>query len=432
MRLPLEGLRVVDLTVVWAGPSASRILADWGAEVVRPEPLNVFLPNTRGAVAHPPPGSARPGLGYMHAPPDYELGLRPWNRMPIFTSTARNKFSMTVNMSEPEGREKLLELVAVSDIVIENYAPDTIDRLQLGFDECSAVNPGLVMVRMPTFGLSGQYSKYRSYGQQVECAIGHMLLRGDDEIDPTLRGDVWSADAAAGVGAAFAALMALREKSRTGKGQLVEFSQAEFFIPFLGQAVLDYTLNGRVQGTLGNRHPDMAPHGVYPCRGEDRWIAIAVRTDEEFAAFCAEIGDPDLADDERFATLEARLVHQDELDSLVGKWTAPHDVFELFHRLQGVGVAAGPAMNEADLYADQHLEDREFFQPLTHAEYGTHLYPGLTWKQSRTHNYLRMPPCRLGEHNEYVYRKILGVSEAEYRNLEALGHIAMDFPADVP
>jgi crotonobetainyl-CoA:carnitine CoA-transferase CaiB-like acyl-CoA transferase len=430
-KLPLHGVRVVDLTVVWAGPSATRFLGDWGAEVIRPEPLDVFLPNTRGMRARPLQAAIRPGTGYMNAPPDWEIGRRPWNRMPIFTSTARNKLSMTVNMSSDEGREILLRLVAKSDILVENYALETLQKLRLEYDDLKAVNPAIVMVRMPAYGLSGPYSAYRSYGQQLECALGHTMLRGQPEVDPSLRGDIWPADAAAGVGAAFAAVLALRHRRRTGQGQLVEFSQAEFFLPFLGQAFMDYSLNGEVQETIGNRHPDASPHGCYPCSGSDRWIALAVQTDSQFLTLCRAMGEEHLGTDPRFLDTAARLKNQDELDSLVSDWTRTRDLFALFHLLQSEGIPCGPLLDERDAIADPQMVARGFFQPLTHAEFGMHLYPGPMWKQQNSPNALRLPPVRLGEHNEYVYRKILGVSVEEYDRLVSEGHIGMDYPENI-
>lgn len=426
-KLPLEGVRVVDMTGVWAGTYGTRLLGDWGAEVIRVEPRRVFQPSTRGQQAHPSKALMVRSQAPTMAAPDWEPGERPWNRMPIFNSHARNKLSMTVDLTKPEGKDIFRRLIAVSDIFVENTVPETLERLGVDYPDLVKVRPDLIMVRMPAYGLSGPYKNYRSFGAQLECVVGHTYLRGDPSVDPTQRGDVFTADGAAGVGAALAAVLALRHRKRTGKGQLVELAQAENFIPYLGQALMDYTMNGRVQDTIGNRHPDMAPHGCYPCRGDDRWVTIAVRSDEDFAALSDAMGRPELARDPRYATAASRLQRQDELDAIVSGWTSARDPWDVFQTLQARGIPAGPVMNEADAFADPHLQSREYFQPLTQQDTGTHLYPGPMWRQSKTPNRLRLPPCRLGEHNAYVYQELLGLGREEYARLEQAGHIGMDY-----
>jgi crotonobetainyl-CoA:carnitine CoA-transferase CaiB-like acyl-CoA transferase len=194
-------------------------------------------------------------------------------------------------------------------------------------------------------------------------------------------------------------------------------------MPFLAEAILDYTMNGRVANSMGNRHPYMAPHGCYRCHGEDRWITIAVETDEEWQALCKVMEKPDLARDERFADTTKRHRHQDELDPIIEQWTSQHDHYALMFALQKEGVAAGAVLDSRDAYSDPHLMDRRFFQQVTHPDAGTHLYPGLIWKASETPNGIRTPPVCLGEHNEYVYKELLGVSDMEYAELEREGHI---------
>jgi crotonobetainyl-CoA:carnitine CoA-transferase CaiB-like acyl-CoA transferase len=288
-------------------------------------------------------------------------------------------------------------------------------------------NPGLIMVRMPAFGVTGPYRNYRALGMHMEGAVGHTWIRGYTDTDPSQRGDVVVADAATGLAAAFAVVAALRHRRRTGQGQLIELATAENFIPFVSDSLLDYAMNGRVQGPLGNRHRWMAPHGCYPCRGEDQWIAIAVGSDEQWRGLCRAMGDPAWRREERFQDSLGRWKHQDELDERIAVWTRDRDATELMEQLQQEGVPAGRVSNEADLLHDPHLRARGFFQPLEHVEAGTYDYPGTLWRVDGQRPPLRRAPPRLGEDNEYVFKELLGLTEEEYRELEAEGHIGMDY-----
>jgi len=252
-------------------------------------------------------------------------------------------------------------------------------------------------------------------------------LRTYPDSDPTLTSTTLHMDAASGPAAAFAILAALHYRQRTGKGQFIDFGQAENLMQQIGEILMDYTLNGRSQTSLGNRHPLMAPHGCFPCKGNDRWVVIAIATDAEWERFCQAIGDPRWAREERFADSASRYRHQDELDQLIAVWTRQHPPSEVMQRLQRAGIAAGPVMTEPDLLTDSHLRARGFFQVVTHPEAGTHVYPGIMWKMSKTPGSIRLPPVRMGEHNTYVYRELLGLSDAEIEELRAEGHIGMDF-----
>ena len=429
-KLPLEGIRVLDLTLVWAGPYGTMFLGDWGAEIIRVESIHHFQLTTRGPMARPPEDVVRQG-GMQNPFPNRDPGKRPWNRQPTFNSHARHKLSMTVDLRQPKGKEIFHRLIEKSDIFIENNVPETIEKLGITYEELSKVNPRLIMVRMPAYGLSGPYKNFRSFGTHLESTIGHTSVRGYTDTDPSLRGDVFTADAAAGVLAAFAILMALRHRNKTGKGQLVEFAQAEAFMPYLGQPIMEYTMNGRVPESWGNRHPFKAPHGCYPCEGENRWVVIAVGSDEEWLGLCRAMDNEALASDPRFSDSSSRYKNQDPLDAIITQWTQERDRYDVFHRLQEQGVPAGPVMDEADAFQDPHMAERRFFHPLTHPEAGTHLYPGPTWRMSKTPNDLRTHPPLLGEHNEYVYKELLGTSDEEYAQLEADGHIGMDYAPGV-
>jgi len=431
-RLPLEKVRVVDVTVVWAGPHCTQLLAEWGAEVIRVEPLQHIQSSTRGAESRITREQAlrarESGALYGNAFPDYEPGPRPWNRLPAFNSHARNKRSVTLDFTFAEGREAFLKLVAVADVVVENNVPETIERAGLTYPELAAVNPALIMLRMPAYGLDGPYKNYRSFGTHMESMTGHHYLRGYPNMDPSMTGDAFTADAAGGVMGAFAVLLALRHRRRTGKGQQIELAQAENFLSYLPEAVLDNTMNRRDTPPQGNHHPSHAPHNVYPCAGDDRWIAIDIGDDAAWQALLGVLDAPAWASEPRFDNTLSRWHHRDELDRLLGEETRRHDLFTLWHALAAAGVVAGPVQNERDAFNCPQLRDRGFFESLTHPEAGTHDYPGLSFRFANTPNRLRRHPVMLGEDNDYVLHQLLALPDEEFDRLVAGGHIGMDYP----
>ncbi|MFC1824289.1 CaiB/BaiF CoA transferase family protein [Thermodesulfobacteriota bacterium] len=426
-KLPLEGIRVAAVTVVWAGPFATQLLADWGAEVIRVETLHHFTPPTRGfPTIRPSKEMVRSRPTWNTAYPDWDPGEKPWNRYAIFQAHARNKLSCTMDLRQPKGKELFKRLVAKSDIVVENNPPETIEKLGITYEALKEVKPDIIMASMPSFGSTGPYKNYRGLGVNLDAAAGHTWLRRYRNMDPSSAPISLYNDSTAGVHAAFALLAALRYRNRTGKGQWIDLAQVETLMPYLAEAIMDYTMNQRVQDTFGNRHPYMAPHGCYRCRGEDRWVVIAVNSDEGWKSLCRVMKKPELAKDERFADSLSRLRHQDELDELIEAWTREQDHKEIMISLQREGVAAGAVLDDRDAFNDPHLKERGFFQELTHPDAGTHLYPGIMWKMSKTPNEIRTPPCCLGEHNEYVYKEILGISDEEYTQLEKAGHIGTE------
>jgi crotonobetainyl-CoA:carnitine CoA-transferase CaiB-like acyl-CoA transferase len=425
--LPLDGIRILDFTVVWAGPFATMLLGDYGAEVIRVESLRFFPSVTRGSTPRPTAAAVRAMSGPGGAYPEREPGPRPWNRHPMFNPHARNKLGMTVDLSRPEGRELFLRLIAISDVVVENHSARFMENLMLTYDVLARHKPDLIMVSMPAFGMSGPYKYYQGFGINVESVCGLTWLRAYTNGDLTETSSTLHMDAASGAAAAFAIMAALLYRRRTGKGQFIDFAQAENLMQSVGEILMDYTMNGRVQSSLGNRHPSMAPHGCYPCRGDDRWVVIAIADDAEWERFCQALGNPDWASDERFADAAGRYRYQDVLDPHIATWTHSHQPWEIFDRLQSAGIAAGPVMRESDLLTDPHLQARGFFHIITQAETGTHPYPGPMWHMSATPASIRRPPVRLGEHNDYVYHQLLKLSPEEIEALRAAGHLVMDF-----
>ncbi len=427
----LRGVRVLDLTQVWAGPHATMFLADWGAEVIRIESTHWFVGGTRGQMVHPPKEAVLLQKGYLCAYPDWEPEPNSWNKFPMFQSHARNKLSMTLDLRRPDGLEILWDLARTADVLIENNAKETMDGLGVTYDAVRRVRPDIIMIRMPGYGLTGEYEEWRAFGPQMEAVAGHTSLWGYTDLDTSNRNNTFVADAGSGMTAAAAALMALLHRQRTGEGQFIELDQTENVATFLGEAFADYTMNGRVPTTLGNRHPTMAPHGAYPCAGEDEWLAVSVSTDAEWRGLCAAMDRHDLIGDLRFATVLARWKHQDEMDAEVAAWTRTVGHVEAMRRLQAAGVPAGAVMDEPNLYADEHINDRGFFETLRHADAGEHRYPGLMWKSAAYPNRFRSPPCRLGEHNDYVYSELLALDAAETARLEAAGHIGTEFDPEL-
>jgi crotonobetainyl-CoA:carnitine CoA-transferase CaiB-like acyl-CoA transferase len=437
--LPLEGVRVVDVTVVWAGPYGAQLLADWGAEVIRVEPVTRIQPSTRGAERSTTQAQqaaiGAQGLAAGGSYPGYDPALDPWNRNSGFNSHARNKLSMTADITTPEGRDLFCRLIARSDVLIENNVPETIEKAHITYEELVAYNPRLIMIRMPAFGLSGPYKNYRALGTHIEGMIGHHYVRGYPDGTPDESGDVYTGDAVAGIQGGFAVAMALRHRARTGEGQLIELAQAENFLPLLGEQILEWTMNGNDPGPQGNRHRTHAPHQAYPAHpahdGLEQWIAIDVGTDAEFAALCEVLGSPRLTSDARFATCEARLANLAALDVAIGELTKKYDKFWLFHHLQAAGVTAGPLLSARERFQSPHLQARGFFEYVHQDSVGWQWYPGMFWKMASTPNSIRRGPVTLGQDNDYVFRDILGCSDSEYAALIESGQVGTTYPPSV-
>jgi crotonobetainyl-CoA:carnitine CoA-transferase CaiB-like acyl-CoA transferase len=429
--LPLQGIRIVDLGLVAAMPYSTMVLADMGAEVIRVETTKVFPNQTRGVLARPSQELAKQWITTSGGYPNRDPGRRPWNRYPFFNYMARNKLGMTIDLRKPSGLEVFGRLVRISDAVMENNTPSSLERMGITYEWLRGIKPDIIFVRLSSFGQTGPYRDYRAFGLQTESFCGHDLLRCYRDHDPSRNSWAVPSDHAGGMSAAMGCLMALIRRRRTGRGELVDVSMVETFLNDIGHIVMDYTMNGRVQASLGNRDRD-AVQGVYRCRGDDRWVAITIATDDHWRGFRDAAGNPPWCNDPRFRTVDDRIGNQDALDPLIETWTSQHEHRKAAAILQSRGVPAGPVLDDADAYADPHLQRRGFFVRLNQAECGEHLYPGPAWKLSETPITMRHPPVRLGEHNEYIYKKLLGYSDQEYEDLEAEGHIGIDYAPDIP
>ncbi len=424
-KLPLEGVRIVAIPVVFAGPFATMLLADLGAEVILVESIQRFPTITRGYMPRPPQGLVPTtgdtfgGTGGIQTYVDHWAGERPWDRFVMFHALGRNKLSCCIDLTSPEGIDIFKRLIKVSDVFFESNAHGTMEKLGLTYDVLKEVKEDIIYLSMPGLGCSGPHKDCSLFGAQLQALAGHTWLTRYPDLDyTTTQSLLFHSDASAGATAAFAVLCALHYRNRTKKGQFIDLAQLETVVPHLGEAFMDYTMNNRVQEPTGNRHPTMAPHGVYRCRGEDRWVVISVASDGEWQALCRALGNPPWASDEKFSTTTGRLANQDELDKYVEEWTCCHDNYEAMYILQNEGVAAGPVIDQRDAYHDAQLQCRGFFEIVRHREAGTHLYPGMLFKMNKTPLSIRKPPPCLGEHNDYVFKEVMGMSDNEIAELE--------------
>ncbi len=414
--LPLAGIRVLDLAVVWAGPFGSQLMAEWGAEVLKMEPISTVQPQTRQV-------QVTRTAWY----PDNEGGSDPWNRSVNFNCSGLDKRSFTGNLRTPEGLKSFEELVAMSDIVIENNVPETIDRLGVSYEALGAINPRIIVVRMPGFGLTGPYANYRCWGNHLESMAGHLSVRGYPDMTPDAAGETYACDSVAGLTAALGALMALRHRERTGRGQQVEVPQVEAFASMMAVELLDYQMGGGLSENMANDHRSHAPHNAYRCAGDDRWIAIDVATDDEWQALCSVLGAVDLAADARFAGAADRLTNRRTLDAALNVVTADRDRDSLWRELQEAGVTAGPVQDDADAFHCPQLRSRDFFESIARDDLGSYDHPGRLFRMAETSHGPRRAPPLLGQDNEYVYRELLGYSAERYEALIASGEVGTQF-----
>ncbi|MCA9831925.1 MAG: CoA transferase [Dehalococcoidia bacterium] len=437
---PLEGVRVIDLCVVWAGPFATMLMGDLGAEIIKCENPFVWQPMTRGGMARPPQFLIDRGAPWGTGYPDNVPGERPWNYSPTFVSLYRNKKSFCVDLRSPEGLDVLRRLVEVSDVVYENNATGTLEGLGITYDWLKSIKPDIIFVRVPAYGSTGPYYNARALGVHLEAVMGHTLLRGYDDADPSANTAIYSGDYMAGAQGAFAVMTALWHKRKTGNGQLVEIGQAENASAMFTQAIMDYSLNRNVQTTIGNRDVHgQYPCGVYPCMSPgsaeeclDRWVAIHVENDEQWASFRVAMGGPEWASDSRFDTNDGREAHYKEIDAAIAEWTRTRDDYEVMHLLQAHGIAAAPVLEASRMFDEPHLRARDFFRTQRIENGKEYEFVGPIWNFEDAPVAFRQAPVGLGEHNEYVYREVLRVDDAEYEHLRDLGWITMDYDPSVP
>ena len=392
----LAGVRVADFTASWAGPHCVSLLAFMGAEVIKIE------------------SEAKLDLARYYPP--FKDGIESPDRAMWFAQMHRNSLSVTLNLREAEGVELAKRIVAISDVAAENFRAGVADRLGLGYKDLEAVNPQVIMASLSGFGAYGPRSRWVTYGMHVSNISGLMGSVGYPGTDP-VSDWVEMPDPSGGVAGASAVLAALHYRLKTGKGQHIDLSEEETAIGFQPEKLMEYAMNGGEAERMGNRHPGMAPHGVYRCAGDDEWVSIAVGSDEEWKKLCLAIGMEQLAGDPRFATVSARKENEDALDEIVEGWTLGRSKAEVMKVLQGSGVGAVATFTNEDLYHDEHLAGRGFFTWDEHPVQGRARMPASPWKMSGTPLSTTRPGPRMGEHNGYVLEELLGLNRGEVEGL---------------
>jgi crotonobetainyl-CoA:carnitine CoA-transferase CaiB-like acyl-CoA transferase len=414
-RPPLDGLRVLDLTHVWAGPKCTQILAYLGAEVIKVESPN--RPDmTRGT---------RLPTGLWQYPGE-QPGPKPYNRAASFNSTNRRKIDVTLDLRSPRGVELFKQLLHTSDVVTENFSVGVVERLGLGYSALSALKPDIVMVSMPGFGSTGVERDYVSFAGTISSTSGVLQsvgYFGEPPIDEGLA----TPDPFAGNMAAAAVLTALRERAVTGRGRHVEVSQREALIGLNSLPIIEWQLTRTEQVRYGNRDRYVSPQGIYPATGDDEWVALTIRSTEEWAALCELVGRQDWLADARLRTAADRQAAADEIDAAIGAWTAKRSAAESASALQERGIPAGVTVDDLRIAADPHLAARGFFEVPTHPEAGTFRHPVPLSAHFRRRSMAPVRPAPIfGEHNRFVLSERLGLSEDEIDELGRAGVIAFD------
>jgi len=415
MSRPLEGIRVVDLTVVWSGPGATALLGDLGAEVIRLEANNRTSRQVSATVTR----ESMRAVGYHGGTyPDRDPEPRPYDRTALFAWHARNKLSACCNLETPEGHQAALDLLAISDVLVENNSNGTLEKLGLGHERLLELNPRLIVARMPPMGMSGPMSSYLGYGPNFNALVGIAAMDGYEGETPDTAGENYHMDEAAPAGLAFAVLAALWDRERTGVGGLVEFPQAENVMAEVGEFVLDYQMNRRNPPILGNSDPHLL-QDVFESAEPDRWVAVSVRHDADWAALTEVAGRPDWAP--LGADADGRRRHSAALRARIADWVRRHPADRVVELLQAAGVPAGEVMTEDRLMADPHLAARGWFVERSHPAVGTHRFPGQPFRADGFETVFGRPLPGFGEDNDYVYRELLGYPEERYRDLRERG-----------
>jgi crotonobetainyl-CoA:carnitine CoA-transferase CaiB-like acyl-CoA transferase len=423
-RLPLTGVRVLDLGMFQSAPYCGRLLADLGAEVIKVE-----------SARRPDPPRVQ-GRGLF---PGGDPGERPWNRSGMINERNRGKLGLAIDLTTPEGLARFRELVEVSDVIVENFSSRVMAKFGLDYPSLAKLNPRIIALSIGSQGRTGPEKSYVSYGTTLEQTGGLMSITGFPNNAPGFSSVAYP-DSLAGVFATGLVIAALRQRDRTGRGLPIDLSQRELTTVAIGEAVMTYTLTGRVPGPDGNRDANWAPQGAYACRDEgapsgerssgqdgDHWVTIACTTDEEWRALCGVIDRDELAADVRFASPSGRREHHDEIDAVITGWTSQRGHQEAARLLQAAGVPAGPVLAIDELFADPHLGARGYWEEVDDTDAGRHRYPSRPWKMTGTPLTSRRPAPLLGEHTDQILGKLLGLAGEDLEDLRERG-----VTADVP
>lgn len=402
MRGAFEGIKVLDFSWLIAGPMLTAYFADHGATVIKvensvfPDPIRSFAP--------------------------YKDGLKGVNRSGSFVQWNNSKHSITLNLKHPKGAETILRLVSWADVVVESYGVGGMERWELGYERLREVNPSLVMLRISLLGQTGSSADFKGYGYHAQALSGVVDLTGWPDRPPVPTSYPY-ADIVAPWFGIMALIAALFERNETGKGQCIDLNLYETTLRCLEPAIVLYSTGKKGCGRQGNRSPYGAPHGAFPCSGEDSWCAVAVFTEEEWQNLVKAMGNPEWTYDSKFKDFKSRKINEDEVDSLLGAWIKKFSSHDLMHLLQRHGISAGVVQNAREVHEDPQLEHRNHFVSLDHPEIGECRHQTWPAKFSKTPCRIRRhAPC-LGQHNRHVFTNILGFSEEEFIELGRSGVI---------
>ncbi len=386
--LPLTGIRVLDLGHEWSCPHSARMLADFGAEVLKIEYLK-RLDFMRGA----------------------DTQNRAYDRQACFWQVHRNKKSITLDLKEPQEKAVFEDLVRIADIVLENSRPGVMDRLGLGYNRLKQLNPKIILVSMSAFGQTGPESSYAGYGGSIEAIAGIQSLTAYNPDEPPRR--IKEMDVSNGIAGACAAMTALLHLQVSNQGEWIDLSEIESATHgLIGEHLMEFAFNASYTKPIGNRHRYHAPQGCYRSLGEDKWMVLSVTSESQWQEFCKVVGHTEWATDSRFATERDRQDHHDSLDALIESWTRQREAMEATQILQNVGIAAGPVLDMADLCENAHLEQRRYFQTPTAApDQGR--FPGFPFRLSQGDGSLRHRAPDLGDSNHYGICELLGRPEEQ-------------------
>lgn len=400
MTAPLDGIRIVDLSMGWAGPLAARHLADMGADVIKVESCERF-----------------DWWRSWEATPEWieDDGAE---KSTAFNMVNRNKRNITLDLEDAQGRELLLRLVATANAVVENYAGGVLQKLNLNYETFKAVREDIILLSMPAFGSSGPWQTFRAYGSTVEHSSGLPHLNGNAEDAPTMQ-HVALGDAVGGLNGASALLVALRAQARFGRGQFVDLSQSEGLMVLGAHGIMEFAATGDAPARRGNAVAHAAPYGTYPCEGDDRWILIQVENETAWQALVDEVGEPLAA----FGDLNDRITRREALDEALGAWTAPQDAQALTAKLQKRSIPAMALSSASTVLNDPHLAGRGFWQWMDRAVVGNQPNPSPPYRAGRDPFPLRMPAPTLGQHNDEVLGGVLGLERDDLEGLRARGVI---------
>ena len=400
----LKEIKVVEFAAFAAGPVVGKHLADHGATVVHIE------------------SKVRPDGFRAHYPP-YKDNIHGLNRSGLFALCNNDKLDITLNLKKaPKATDLAKRIVAWSDVVIENFSPGTMKRLGLDYEALRKIKPDLIMLSSSNLGQSGPHAHHAGFGSQLSSLAGFTHLTGYPDGPPQILYGPYIDYIAVAYGAV-AILAALDYRERTGKGTHIDTAQYETGLQFMAPILLDYKINGKVASRNGNRDPAAAPHGAYPCKGDDSWCVISASSESDWESLCRAMGNPAWTKESRFATLQSRKEHEDELDQKIGVWTTGFTAREITEKLQASGIRAGIVNTMRDIYSDPQLKHRKQWVELEHPEIGKMHYQRPPFFLTRTPSGPERRDPLLGEHNGYFYQELLGLSEKEYQELVVEGVI---------